>query len=282
MTLWRKLRPERPFEPGFIAPLALTRETAREDGSVILSVHGLSKHFGGLKAVDEIDLTIRRNTVHALIGPNGSGKTTLLNVLNGIVQPTGGTIALDGIDVTRLPPHRRAGHGLGRTFQNIRLFGAMNVLNNVMVGAERPHNEVPVGGLERQALAALDFVGTASRAGARVGSLSYGHQRLVENARALAGSPKLLFLDEPGAGLNHVEKDELVRLLKRLKAHGLTIFIIDHDMAMVEQVADHITVLNFGKRIADGTPSEVLRHPDVIAAYLGEERPAPSRSHGAP
>ena len=281
MTWWRRLNPARPVDPGIIAPLALTRETARPDDSVILSVHGLSKHFGGLKAVDEVDLTIRRNTVHALIGPNGSGKTTLLNVLNGIVRLTTGSIALDGVNITRLPPHRRAGHGLGRTFQNIRLFGAMSVLDNVIVGAERPHNEVPAGGLERHALAALDFVGIAAHAGARVGSLSYGHQRRVEIARALAGSPKLLFLDEPGAGLNHVEKDELVRLLTRLKGHGLTILIIDHDMAMVEQVADHITVLNFGKRIADGTPSEVLRHPDVIAAYLGEERPALSRSHGA-
>jgi branched-chain amino acid transport system permease protein len=291
VTLWRKLRPERPLEPGFVAPLALTRETARHDGSDILVVRGLSKHFGGLKAVDGIDLAIRRNAVHALIGPNGSGKTTLLNVLNGIVRPTGGTISLDGANITRLPPHRRAGHGLGRTFQNIRLFGAMSVLDNVMVGAERPHHALDVkrgkggmeaGGLERHALAALDFVGLSVRAHASVGSLSYGHQRLVEIARALAGSPKLLFLDEPGAGLNHIEKDELVHLLKRLKGHGLTIFIIDHDMAMVEQVADHITVLNFGKRIADGPPADVLRHPDVIAAYLGEERPALSRFHGAP
>ena len=282
MTLWRKLRPERPVDPGFVTPLALTQKTAREDGSVILVVRALSKHFGGLKAVDKIDLTIRRTTVHALIGPNGSGKTTLLNVLNGIVRPTGGTIMLEGTDVTRLPTHRRAGRGIGRTFQNVRLFGAMSILDNVMVGAERPHNDVPAGGLERHALAALDFVGIAARAGARVGSLSYGHQRLVEIARALAGSPKLLFLDEPGAGLNHVEKDQLVQLLRRLKGHGLTIFIIDHDMAMVEQVADYITVLNFGKRIADGTPSEVLRHPDVIAAYLGEKRPALSRSHGTP
>jgi branched-chain amino acid transport system permease protein len=253
----------------------------QEDGSIILSVRGLSKHFGGLKAVDGVDLSIRRNTVHALIGPNGSGKTTLLNALNGIVRLTAGSILLDGEDVTRLPPHRRAGHGLGRTFQNIRLFGAMSVLDNVMVGAERPHNVVPTGGVEHHALAALDFVGLAARADARVGSLSYGHQRLVEIARALAGNPKLLFLDEPGAGLNHVEKDELVRLLKRLKGHGLTIFIVDHDMAMVEQVADHITVLNFGQRIADGMPAEVLRHKDVIAAYLGEERPILARSDGA-
>ena len=264
------------------AAWALGRDRPGRDGSVILDVHGLSKHFGGLKAVDDIDLTIRRNTVHALIGPNGSGKTTLLNALNGIVRLTRGAVTLDGVDVTRLPPHRRARHGLGRTFQNIRLFGAMGVLDNVMVGAERPHNQAPAGEPKRHALAALDFVGIAGRAGARVGSLSYGHQRLVEIARALAGSAKLLFLAEPGAGLNHVGKRELVRLLERLKGHGLTIFIIDHDMAMVEQVADHITVLNFGKRIADGTPSDVLRHPDVIAAYLGEERSALSRSHGAP
>jgi branched-chain amino acid transport system permease protein len=281
-TLWRKVRSKPPFAPGFIPPLALTRETASEDGSVILSVRNLSKHFGGLKAVDDIDLTIHRNTVHALIGPNGSGKTTLLNVLSGIIRPTSGTITLDGLGVTRMPPHRRAGSGLGRTFQNIRLFGAMSVLDNVKVGAERSHNSVPPGGLERHALAALDFVAIASRADARVGSLSYGHQRLVEIARALAGNPKLLLLDEPGAGLNHVEKDGLVALLRRLKGHGLTIFIIDHDMAMVEQVADHITVLNFGKRIADGAPADVLRHPDVIAAYLGEERPTLSRSHDAP
>src|SRR5262249_8736178 len=138
IAAWRKLRPERPCDPGFIAPLALTRETAQEDGTVILSAQRLPKDFGGLKAVDEINLTIRRNTVHALIGPNGSGKTTLLNVLNGIVRPTGGTVTFDGMDVTRLPPHRRAGVGVGRTFQNIRLFGAMTLLDNVMVGAERP------------------------------------------------------------------------------------------------------------------------------------------------
>jgi branched-chain amino acid transport system permease protein len=273
-ALRRRLFPGRPSDPGFIAPLPLTRETAREDGSVILSVSRLSKHFGGLKAVAEIDLAIRRNTVHALIGPNGSGKSTLLNVLNGIWPPTGGAVVFDGRDITRLPPHRRAAQGLGRTFQNIRLFGAMSVLDNVMVGADRSSPGRRAGTAEAQALAALDFVGLAARAGTRVGSLSYGHQRHVEIARALAASPKLLLLDEPGAGLNHMEKDELVRLLRRLKGHGLTILIIDHDMAMVEQVADHITVLNFGRSIADGTPATVLRHPDVIAAYLGTDNPA--------
>ena len=204
-------------------------------------------------------------------------------MLNGIARPTTGAILLDGVDVTGGRAHQRAGLGLGRTFQNIRLFGGMTVLENVLVGAERPNNmtTATAAARERHAVAALNFVGLAARARARVADLSYGHQRLVEIARALAGNPKLLFLDEPGAGLNHVEKDELARLLGRLKGHGLTVFIIDHDMAIVEQVADHITVLNFGKRIADGTPSEVLRHPDVIAAYLGEERTA-LKSYGAP
>jgi branched-chain amino acid transport system permease protein len=273
-ALSRKLHPIARTATGAIAPLPLTRVVGHPDGSLILKVNGLSKHFGGLKAVDEVDLTIEHNAVHALIGPNGSGKTTLLNVLSGIYEPTKGRIELGGRDVTRLNPHQRAGHGLGRTFQNIRLFSAMSIIDNVMVGAERPGHVVPghAFGLERHALAALDFVGLADRAQDMVGSLSYGHQRLVEIARALAGSPKLLLLDEPGAGLNHGEKDKLVGLLRRLKGHGLTICVIDHDMNLVEQVADYITVLNFGRRIAEGTPDEVLRNPKVVAAYLGEER----------
>lgn len=270
----RKVRPSRLRPTGPIAPLPLTQQTGQADGSVILGVFGLAKHFGGLKAVDDVDIAIAHNTVHALIGPNGSGKTTMLNVLSGIYRPTKGRIELAGTDITRLHPHQRAGSGLGRTFQNIRLFTAMSVLDNVMVGAERPGNAVAGGGagLERHAMAALDFVGLAARADEMVASLSYGHQRLVEIARALAGNPKVLLLDEPGAGLNHVEKAELVALLKRLKGHGLTICVIDHDMHLVEQVADHITVLNFGKRIAEGTPGEVLRNPLVVAAYLGEVR----------
>jgi branched-chain amino acid transport system permease protein len=255
-----------------IPPLPLTSRTAGEDGAAILQLRGLSKHFGGLKAVDEVDFEIRGNTVHALIGPNGSGKTTLLNVLSGIYVPTHGEIRLHGEAIGHLKAHARAARGLGRTFQNIRLFSAMSVIDNVTVGAQRPGNDVPGGdaGAHRLAIAALGFVGLAHRAQDNVQSLSYGHQRLVEIARALAGNPKLLLLDEPGAGLNHHEKQELVDLLKRLRGHGLTIFIIDHDMNLVEQIADHITVLNFGRRIADGAPVEVLRNPEVIAAYLGE------------
>ncbi len=270
-ALRQRLWPPAVLPVGRVVPLPLTTQVAREDGSIILEVNQLSKHFGGLKAVDEVELSVRRNTVHALVGPNGSGKTTLLNVLSGIYRPTTGGLFFDGQAITRLLPHERAGRGIGRTFQNVRLFTAMSVLENIIVGAERPGNEVTVGstGVEQHALAALDFVRLAELRKQTVQSLSYGHQRLAEIARALAGSPKLLLLDEPGAGLNTVEKSELVQLLKRLKGHGLTILVIDHDMNLVEQVADRITVLNFGRRIADGPPAEVLRNPEVMAAYLG-------------
>jgi len=211
-------------------------------------------------------------TVHALIGPNGSGKTTSLNVVNGIYRPTAGTILFDGIDVTQTKPHARASLGMGRTFQNIRLFPTMTALENVMVGGQRDGNPIQPGreALVLRALSALEFVGIVDRAHVVVRNLPYGHQRMVEIARALAGHPKLLLLDEPGAGLNQTEKQELVALLKRIRGHGLTIFLIDHDMGVVEKVSDKITVLNFGKKIAEGTPLDVLRHPDVIAAYLGE------------
>jgi branched-chain amino acid transport system permease protein len=272
----RRWRRSAPPDTRAIAPLPLMHQAADSSGRTLLATEDLAKHFGGLKALDGVSFAVRQNDVHALIGPNGSGKTTLLNVLSGIYKPTRGRILFDGKSLAGLHPHQRAGRGLGRTFQNIRLFAAMTVLENVMVGAERPHNPVPGGerGLERHALAALDFVGLADRAHASVGSLSYGHQRLVEIARTLAGSPRLILLDEPGAGLNHVEKAALVALLKRLKGHGLTMVIIDHDVNLVELVADRITVLDFGRRIADGAPDEVLRHPDVIAAYLGEPRAA--------
>ena len=254
-------------------PLVLSPATI--GGETVLDVAQLSKHFGGLKAVDEVDMTVKRGGVHALIGPNGSGKTTTLNVLSGLYKATAGKVMLDGTDVTTMPPHLRAAAGLGRTFQNIRLFRSMTAIENVIIGAERPGNTLIGKGsaadLEQRAMSALNFVGLGPRANELITSFSYGHQRLIEIARALAANPTLLLLDEPAAGLNSSEKLELHELLKRIAAQGLTILIIDHDMTLVSEAAQHITVLNFGRRIADGESMAVLRHPDVVTAYLGTE-----------
>ncbi|MBV9431975.1 MAG: branched-chain amino acid ABC transporter ATP-binding protein/permease [Hyphomicrobiales bacterium] len=274
-TYLRRLMKPAPFAQA--AP-DLVLVPAKIEAPSALEVEGLSKHFGGLKAVDGVSFSVQRGSVHALIGPNGSGKTTTLNVLSGLYAPTAGKIALDAHDITGLPPHARTAAGLGRTFQNIRLFRSMSALDNVVIGAERKGNEIPPGDLPRghaalveRARAALGFVGLEGRSRDPITSFSYGHQRLIEIARALAGNPTLLLLDEPAAGLNSTEKLELRGLLKRIAAKGLTILIIDHDMALVSDVASHITVLNFGRRIADGVAAEVLRNPDVIAAYLGAE-----------
>ena len=272
--LTHRLRRPAPVITGAVTPLPLLSQRGAETTDIAMKIESLAKHFGGLKALDGVDMAVRRGTVHALIGPNGSGKTTFINVVTGLYRPTAGRIAIAGQDVTGTAAHERTRRGLARTFQNIRVFRGMSVLENVMVGAERPGNDIaeqPALVVER-ALAALDFVGLRQDANRMVGTLSYGTQRYVEIARALAGSPQELLLDEPAAGLNLTEKQELGLLLRRLKGHGLTILIVDHDMNLVEQVADHITVLNFGRRIADGGPRDVLSHPDVIAAYLGEPR----------
>ncbi len=265
----------RPKAPPHVASPALQLAPAKTGGDMVLEVTGLSKHFGGLKAVDQVDISVRRGGVHALIGPNGSGKTTTLNMLSGLYKTTSGRIVLDGTDVTDMPAHQRTASGLGRTFQNIRLFRSMSALENVVIGAERPGNTlIGEGGqdaLTQRAMSALTFVGLGGRANELVSSFSYGHQRLIEIARALAGNPTLLLLDEPAAGLNSSEKVELHDLLKRIAAQGLTILIIDHDMTLVREAAQHITVLNFGRRIADGESLAVLQHPDVISAYLGTE-----------
>jgi branched-chain amino acid transport system permease protein len=254
---------------------ALQLKPATVGGDFVLEVTGLAKHFGGLRAVDGVDIAVRRGGVHALIGPNGSGKTTTLNVLSGLYRATAGKVLLDGTDITHMPPHLRTAAGLGRTFQNIRLFRSMTALENVVIGAERPGNTLVGAGTDaaliQRAMSALGFVGLGARANELISSFSYGHQRLIEIARALAANPTLLLLDEPAAGLNSTEKLELHELLKRIAAQGLTILIIDHDMTLVSEAAQHITVLNFGRRIADGESMAVLRHPDVVSAYLGTE-----------
>jgi branched-chain amino acid transport system permease protein len=270
----RRLFPPLPFKQAPSELVLVPAGTASvADGAFALEVDGLAKHFGGVKAVDGVSFKVKRGRVHALIGPNGSGKTTTLNVLSGLYTANAGRVLLGGRELTHLPAHARTAAGLGRTFQNIRLFRSMTALENVVIGAEQGghRQEFDHEQLIEQARAALAFVGLEPRAHEIVTGFSYGHQRLIEIARALAGEPSLLLLDEPAAGLNSSEKMGLRDLLQRIADKGLTILIIDHDMTLVTEVADHITVLNFGRCIADGEAAAVLREPQVITAYLGSE-----------
>lgn len=241
-------------------------------GEVMLQVENLGKYFGGLKAVDGVDFVVRRGQVHALIGPNGSGKTTCINLISGLYVPTFGKVSFLGQDITGWRPSRIARGGMARTFQNLRLFRELTVWENVLVGSQRK------GGSEAEirdrALAALEFVGLVDRAHEKAKNLSYGHQKYVEIARTLAGEPELLLLDEPAAGLNQTEKQDLVALLQRLHQMGLTMLLVEHDMGLVAQVSETMTVLNFGKKISEGTPDHVLSDPVVVEAYLGNREVA--------
>ncbi len=249
------------------APRALQIGSRGAGGEPMLVVQRLAKHFGGLKAVDDVDFTVRRGEIHALIGPNGSGKTTCINLVSGLYVPTAGRITFLGHEVQGTRPNRIARGGMARTFQNIRLFRELTVWENVLIGARRAH-----GGetqTRARALAAIEFVGIGERAHERCKNLSYGTQKLVEIARAAAGEPELLLLDEPAAGLNQSEKRELVGLLGRLHDQGLTMLLVEHDMSLVSELSRAITVLNFGKKISEGTPGHVLADPVVVEAYLG-------------
>lgn len=261
---------DEPSSHGQPAPQRIGRQG--EPGDPLLTVTDLHKHFGGVRAIDGLDLQVHSGTVHALIGPNGSGKTTALNVISGIYRPTKGTVTFRGHAVAGDRPHTIARRGLARTFQLIRLCDSMTVLENVVLGAQiRPGGRRNRKALNTEALDALQFLGLTERAHEAARQLPYGLQRKVEIARAIATGPALLLLDEPAAGLNSREKQDLVELLRRMVDRGITILIIEHDMGLIESVADRITVLNFGRKIAEGPPTEVLRNPDVIAAYLGEQ-----------
>ena len=254
---------------------------------MLLELQDVRRTFGGLAAVDGVSFRIGAGEVHGLIGPNGAGKTTLLNLVSGLIAPTGGAIVLDGTRIDRLPSHRIAALGVTRTYQNIRLFPALTAADNVLVGAHlrrraplwRRMAFLPSAAAEERAareasLALLERVGMAERALERASNLSYGEQRRVEIARALASSPRVMLLDEPTAGMNPGEVASIAELIRGVARAGHSVLLVEHNVKLVMDVCDRITVLNFGKVIADGTPSEVARDPAVIAAYLGGEAAA--------
>ncbi|HHW41405.1 MAG TPA: branched-chain amino acid ABC transporter ATP-binding protein/permease [Syntrophomonadaceae bacterium] len=265
--LYRKLAKPRPI-PVSKQPLSLDIP----ETDIVLQVENLGKYFGGLKALDGVDFIVKRGEVHALIGPNGSGKSTLINVVSGVYSPTFGNVKFLGKEVTGMRPCAVAQMGLSRTFQNLRLFNTLTVYENVLVASQRSGGSIEE--VHERAIAAIEFVGLREKVHEQCKNLPYGHQKLVELARALAGRPKLLLLDEPAAGLNQTEKQDLVELLKKLNAMGLTMVLIEHDMSLVAQISNQATVLNFGKKISEGTMEHVLQDPVVVEAYIGKKEVA--------
>jgi branched-chain amino acid transport system ATP-binding protein len=251
---------------------------------MILEIKNITKNFGGISALSDVSFHINKGEIFGLIGPNGAGKTTMFNMITNMFSPTSGEIIFDGEQITGIKPYQITDKGICRTFQNIRLFSQMSVLENIMVGGHsRSHSGVfksvlrtksqrsEEKRLRENAKALMELVGLSNYGDVIAENLSYGQQRRLEIARAMASNPKLLLLDEPAAGMNETETESLFGLIKKVQARGVTVLIIEHDMPLVMKLCDRITVLNFGKKLAEGTPEEIQNNQAVIEAYLGSE-----------